>query len=410
MAQMESEKRSQAKEAVNASRTLRKSGRHLDAEEQILHAWRDAPDSLALMIERAELAMSWNSWREAADRWQQVLERAGEAAPASAYARYSEALRHEARYDDADRIIKDGMVLHQNKATLMLEDAQVAWRRRELARAAASLYSAFNIKGSLKAREHVRLVACLRKIGKIDDAKTHLKVALEEYPDNKGLLGEQFEIELLLDESLTASQLSILRLLRYTTGNVKAYSAAECPSGYQSAEIDGRKFDGLRPASERFVGVPVDFTGKSILDIGCNQGAMLFEIADKIKHGVGIDYDHTMVNVCNRIKSHREIHNIDFYSFDLQEEDFDLIGDLLPGGRVDIVFLLAVCRWVSNYPDLMAYCAKISDTMLFEPNGPEKEEQLDHLRKIYSSVSLIDENYEYARKNRVRSKIYLCNL
>lgn len=407
---MQGEKQLAEKEAIKASQGLRKEGHRLAAEKKILDAMNAFPGSLGLMIERAEIAMSWRSWGEAIERWEAIIQKGERKTPSSAYARYSESLRQEGRYDDADKAIRNGLAIDPNKFALLIEDAQVAWQRNELDRVAASLQGAYAVKGSLKAREHARLVSALRRTGKISEAEKRLETALLAYPEHKGLRGEKFEIDMLADKSLTESQQAILRLLRYTTSHDKAYSAIECPAGYQSIEIDGRKFDGLRPADERFVGVPIDFTGKTVLDIGCNQGAMLFEIADKIKRGIGIDYDHTMVNVCNRIRSHREITNLDFFSFDLQKEDFDLIGDLIPGGRVDMVFLLAVCRWVRNYPDLMAYCAKISDTMLFEPNGPEKDEQIGHLKRIYSSVELLDENYEHAKKHNVRSKLYLCSL
>ena len=57
-----------------------------------------------------------------------------------------------------------------------------------------------------------------------------------------------------------------------------------------------------------------------MLDIGCNQGGMLYELSNRIKYGVGIDYDSRMINVANKIKSHNKLNHLDYYVFDLEKE------------------------------------------------------------------------------------------
>jgi hypothetical protein len=47
----------------------------------------------------------------------------------------------------------------------------------------------------------------------------------------------------------------------------------------------------IRGQLERLSKVPFDFSRKSVLDIGSNQGGMLINLGDKLKWGVGIDGD-----------------------------------------------------------------------------------------------------------------------
>ena len=150
---------------------------------------------------------------------------------------------------------------------------------------------------------------------------------------------------------------------------------------------------GQRNPAERLEVLPLDFSGKSVLDIGCNQGGMLFELSRSIHCGVGIDYDSRMINAANRMKAFQEVDNCHFYVFDLDREPFDIIRDFLPEENVDIVFLLSVCRWIRKWREVISFCAAISNLMLFESNGTDEEQyaQIDHLRRVYRRVDRIRE-------------------
>ena len=160
----------------------------------------------------------------------------------------------------------------------------------------------------------------------------------------------------------------VLNMLDYTKTSGQRYSARSLPAGYHSIELDGIRFSGQRDPRQRVAQVPLDFSGKTVLDIGCNQGGMLFELADRIHHGVGIDYDARMINAANRIRSHRRIGNLDFFVFNLEREDLNIIRDLLPGPRVDVALLLSVCQWIRNWRELIAFTAAISPAIVFDLN------------------------------------------
>lgn len=201
----------------------------------------------------------------------------------------------------------------------------------------------------------------------------------------------------------------ILNLLNYTKTSGQSYNAEIFPAGYHSFNINEFDLAGQRNPGERIRLVPFDFSGKTVLDIGCNQGGMLFSVAEKAAHGVGIDFDSRLINVANKIRSHTKQQNLDFYVFDLEKENLEIIRDLIPGKKVDIAFLLSVCMWIENWREVIDLTSKISECLLFESNGKEEQqlEQLEYLSVTYEDVKLIQEQSEddKGQKNR---KLYFC--
>jgi len=201
----------------------------------------------------------------------------------------------------------------------------------------------------------------------------------------------------------------IINLLNYTKRSASAYDGEGYDVGYHSFNIGGRKFKGQRDPTQRFANVEYDFTGKTLLDIGCNQGGMIHEVADQIKHGVGIDYDSRMINVANRIRSYNNSQNVDFFVFNLEEEPLDMITDLLPEGKVDIAFLLSVCMWFNNWKDVVKFVYDHSDALLFESNGKveQQDEQIAYLNELYSRVDLLAATSEDDPRQK-RRKLLIC--
>ncbi len=216
-----------------------------------------------------------------------------------------------------------------------------------------------------------------------------------------------FERKALSGENCDAQQ--ILNLLNYTKTSGSPYNGQDFPAGYHTLDIKNFHLAGQRHPKERFGLVPFDFTGKTVLDIGSNQGGMLFNIADKISHGVGIDYDRRVVNAANRIRSYTETRNLDFYVFDLEKDDLALIEDFLPGGRVDIVFLLAVCMWTKNWKSVIDVAAKVSKNILFESNGdPEQQKaQIAYLGLRYKYVKKLSDQSLDDKSQQMR-QLFLC--
>ncbi|HET8608566.1 MAG TPA: methyltransferase domain-containing protein [Burkholderiales bacterium] len=211
------------------------------------------------------------------------------------------------------------------------------------------------------------------------------------------------------EDSNNRSFRQIHNLLNYTKTSGSYYSALQFPAGYHSIDIDGHRLQGKRDPAQRLERIPIDFSGKTLLDIGCNQGGMLFQLDRTIKSGVGIDYDPRMINVANRIKALRGAGNLQFYVFDLEKEPLALLEDLIPVPKVDVVFLLAVCMWLKNWRSVISCAAKISDMMVFESNGTESQQaaQIAYLKELYRDVTLVAEHSDDDPKQK-RRKLFWC--
>ena len=185
----------------------------------------------------------------------------------------------------------------------------------------------------------------------------------------------------------------LINLLNYTKKSASTYSGELYDVGYHTFNFGDKVLKGQRNPEERFKNVPFDFKGKTVLDLGSNQGGMLNACAKKIKYGIGLDYDARMINVSNRIKEHSENKNLQFYVFNLENEKLEYIQDFLPDDKVDICFLLSVCMWLSNWKELITFVKSISEHLLFESNGSDEQqhEQINFLKSIYTDVNLINE-------------------
>lgn len=184
----------------------------------------------------------------------------------------------------------------------------------------------------------------------------------------------------------------IKKLLQYTTTSDKTYNGVNYSYGYHTLKIDNETLNGQRNPSNRLSTVDYDFTGKNILDIGSNQGGMLFEVSNKISYGMGVDFDTKLVNVANRISKYNN-YNIDFYHFDLEKENLNLLNNLSRVNKFDVVFLLAVCMWIKNWREVVLWVKDNSNYCLFETNGNKKqqEEQINFLKSTFKEVTMLSE-------------------
>ena len=201
----------------------------------------------------------------------------------------------------------------------------------------------------------------------------------------------------------------IKNLLVYTTTSGKQYNGGLYEGGYHTLSIDSEVIKGQRNPSQRLEGVNFDFADKTILDIGSNQGGMLYEIQSKIKQGVGVDIDHRLVNVANRISNYNSYNNLNFYIFDADKEEFDLLNNYADE-KYDVIFLLAVCMWIKSWKELISWVYDNSNYCLFETNGKKhlQTEQFEYLKSLYASVELIHKRSDDDPKQKKRST-YWCS-
>jgi 2-polyprenyl-3-methyl-5-hydroxy-6-metoxy-1,4-benzoquinol methylase len=200
----------------------------------------------------------------------------------------------------------------------------------------------------------------------------------------------------------------IKNMLRYTTTSKTSYNGKGFEGGYHTLNICDTVIPGQRKPDDRIRNVPYDFKNKTVLDIGSNQGGMLYSVHDKINEGVGIDFDYRLVNVANRIKSSHQYNNINFYVFDLNKEDFNLINNL-SSSTYDIVFLLSVCMWIDTWRELCTWCATNIKSCLFETNGSatQQDEQVALLLTLYSKVALINKKSS-DDPGKAKRRLYFC--
>lgn len=186
-------------------------------------------------------------------------------------------------------------------------------------------------------------------------------------------------------------QKQILNVLNYTKTSKSAYAAPDYPAGYHTIELNGVKYPGLRSPASRFKDIAINFEGKTLLDIGCNQGGMIFHLKNQLKYAIGIDFDPNMINACNLLKQLAPELEANFFVIDLDKDPHELIREFIPGGFVDIVFLLSVCKWIKSWRELIKFCSQICHTMVFEVNGSNRREQIDEIQSQFTRVEFLRE-------------------
>jgi len=191
-------------------------------------------------------------------------------------------------------------------------------------------------------------------------------------------------------------------LIEYATTSGTAYSGSEFPAGYHSLQINGEIVRGQRDCALRHVSLGIEWADMVVLDLGCNQGGMLFEIADAIKYGYGIDRDSRMINVCHKLREMRRLSHVNFFVADLERELSQV--DSLLRHEVDVCMLLSMCNWITNWAEVMSYCRSLAPTLVLETNGDPASQaaQQAHARRIFQRVRVastesLDDQFERQR-------------
>lgn len=210
-------------------------------------------------------------------------------------------------------------------------------------------------------------------------------------------------------DGLDCETRKVLNLLNYTKNSGSDYAATTFESAYQTIRLGQHEFAGQRNPWQRLAGVPFEFDGATVFDIGCNQGGMLFCLKDRIREGIGVDYDYRMINAAYRIRAFNSANNLHFYVFDLEKEDLDVLTNFIPSQGIDIVFLLSVCMWIRNWRAVIRKAREIAPCLLFETNGAHQQQndQESFLRQQFASVDLIRDSSPDDPGQTAR-RLYIC--
>jgi 2-polyprenyl-3-methyl-5-hydroxy-6-metoxy-1,4-benzoquinol methylase len=106
--------------------------------------------------------------------------------------------------------------------------------------------------------------------------------------------------------------------------------------------------------------------GKTVLDLGCNAGGMLFEM-QKYSPGqcLGVEYDSEKVLIAQQIAAYNGLNNVKFIQADVDHTDAHQLS-----GPYDVVFCLALEKHIQNPPKLYELLSQVTrEVLYFEGNS-----------------------------------------
>ena len=186
-------------------------------------------------------------------------------------------------------------------------------------------------------------------------------------------------------------------------------------TGGGAKKHDGYYQTGQRDTNLRLdlVSQKVDFTGKNILELGCNAGDFLLKLAPTIAFGVGTDFDSSRINEANFNARKDGFNNIIFYVDDLREGNEMEFVNVFPTQKIDIVMMYAVCdRWLplSNCKRIVKNSAKMANTLVIEVNRRKGKGGgmpiIPYLSTVYNSVEEITD-WDYCPDCKKR-RLFVC--
>ena len=174
--------------------------------------------------------------------------------------------------------------------------------------------------------------------------------------------------------------------------------------GYHSFDIYNISIQGQRNPIRRFEKIKryYEFSGKTVLDLGCNTGGMIFHLPE-LKKAIGVDFDKNCIDACHYLKKR--------FNFACEYEfvQADLNNFPIVHYTADIVFLLSVGSWVKNWEKLYTDAYSINNCVLLETNNDiEGKPQLELFYKLGATVQLVSDCSDDDITGNNGRKTYLC--
>jgi len=154
-----------------------------------------------------------------------------------------------------------------------------------------------------------------------------------------------------------------------------------------------------------FMNLPNDFEGKSVLDIGCNLGAMCIAVKQRgAGRVVGIDKATSLVETASDIFN-RHGYDISLISYDMNKQGFEPLLKIIGEEKFDYIFALSIYHHVNNkkvlWDIINNYC---SGTCWFEGHKRNSREELekDLSMNLNSKINFIGDINDHVRRSVFR--------
>ena len=247
------------------------------------------------------------------------------------------------------------------------------------------------------------------------------RLALYFYKTNSKVIDRSFLDTInynLIDLNYLPTRLRLNRLLRKNHGASfyngwaisKKYNA-----GYHTFELFNYFNPGQRNCNQRLALIEERYplNGKSIIDIGCNTGGMLFHIGSPSKT-LGLDFDADAIEIANSIKKFifkedKEFAiRFNFHHMDLINFDPIFMKKYIEESMVDVVFLLSMGSWLLNWRDIYSFFIENQCDIVLETNNDvEGQVQLDYIAKHNVELIMLSEGSTDDISGNIGRKTYL---
>lgn len=146
------------------------------------------PTDTRLAMALARIAAARESWSDAATRWQAILDRLDGDTPPEVYRHLSIAKRRQGNIDQADEVLRRGLVAHPQDLRLATRYAELATARKQWADAFTRWQAVLDkSNGGAPTQVHCQISHCLEGQGKIEEAEEVLRQVLAANPTDMSL-------------------------------------------------------------------------------------------------------------------------------------------------------------------------------------------------------------------------------
>jgi len=176
-------------------------------------------------------------------------------------------------------------------------------------------------------------------------------------------------------------------------------------NGYHSFNIGNINLKGQRTPKKRIESLKkyYNFEGKTVLDLGCNNGGMLFHLTE-IKRGVGLEFDKRCIDCANQLKKIFQF----TYNLEFQKKDLNLPLDIKE--EFDVAFLFSLGSWIKNWRGLYLNVSRIAKTIFLETNNDkEGYEQLKYMNDLGFKINMVSDNSKDDNTGNFGRKTYMLN-